>query len=624
MTFSSSDIKEVARSREKTDHDVIDLATIEAGELLESQNSSSLPDEPSTFRKASHWKKRTSFAIIVLVILIVVPPYIEKIFSADIANGISISGVNVGSMSVNDAQAKLVKSAATAIDTPLVFTLGKDSISVSSQDLALAYDIPASIKLAQDYDSSLWPTQVIPGFFDRHFGSHNIAPVVTYSAKKLDGVTRSMVNELSMGRTDAGVTIEGTKVSVIAPHSGKGVPARDAREALLAAMSSFSRSKTQLSARTVDAQITLKEANKTATILRKMFAEDSVLTTPGGNSVTIAPSQLSSAISVTPNDSKLNIGINGDTMRSTLADQLTATEVPAKDASFAVLGNTVSVLPSVSGKQIDFSSALTHWIVGEHKFTVAVSDLEPTHNTAWAQKLNITEPVSTFTTNFPAGQIRIKNITRAATVVNNTVIEPGQIFSLNQKLGKRTAESGYFKAPVYSSEDGFFEDYGGGASQFSTTMFNAAFIGGYKDITHSPHSIYISRYPMGREATLNWGTIDMSFQDDSNSGILVKTSVGPTSVTVTFYGNKEGRTVKLEGPAVLSEIPITTKYTDDPNLDAGKEKEIAHGYPGIVVENFRTISRPGQADKRERYRWTYTMVERTAYRGTKAVPPPPA
>lgn len=51
MTFSSSDIKEVARSREKTDHDVIDLAAIEAGELLESRNSSTPPEEPPTFEK---------------------------------------------------------------------------------------------------------------------------------------------------------------------------------------------------------------------------------------------------------------------------------------------------------------------------------------------------------------------------------------------------------------------------------------------------------------------------------------------------------------------------------------------------------------------------------------------
>src|SRR5690606_14689469 len=116
---------------------------------------------------------------------------------------------------------------------------------------------------------------------------------------------------------------------------------------------------------------------------------------------------------------------------------------------------------------------------------VGVIDVEPTRNTAWAQKLNITEVVSSFSTNFPAGQERVKNIRRAAEQTDNTILEPGQTFSLDKTLGRRTAENGYVRAPVYSDKDGFFEDFGGGASQFSTTLFNAAFIGGYKDISHT-------------------------------------------------------------------------------------------------------------------------------------------
>ena len=125
------------------------------------------------------------------------------------------------------------------------------------------------------------------------------------------------------------------------------------------------------------------------------------------------------------------------------------------------------------------------------------------------------------------------NIHVAADVLNNTVVEPGQTFSLNEKLGPRTAEKGYVKAPILV-EDGFGEDYGGGVSQLTTTLYNAVFFGGYEDVSHTPHTFYISRYPMGREATVNYPSIDLKFRDDTSHGVLIRTYYSDTSITVTL------------------------------------------------------------------------------------------
>ena len=109
--------------------------------------------------------------------------------------------------------------------------------------------------------------------------------------------------------------------------------------------------------------------------------------------------------------------------------------------------------------------------------------------------------MSSFTTHHPAGQPRVKNIHRIADLLQNTVILPGERFSLNEKVGPRTKAGGFVKAPViYEGE--FTEDIGGGVSQFATTFFNAAFFGGYELVTHKAHTYYISRYPQGREATV--------------------------------------------------------------------------------------------------------------------------
>ncbi len=627
MTISSSDVTEVARSREKspTDRDIaVDITALEKKDDSIIEGSSKNPKQSQdnkvpAFKSFSTRRRNIFITLLVVSTLIISPAYGERIFRGDsIAHGISVGGIDIGGMSTKNARSKLESQSKKALKTPFVFVLGKDRISISSQDLGLSYDIPDSIKRASNVADSYNPTSVIGGFFQRYTVGNDIDPAVQYDSKKFDSVAESIVNHFSKGRSNAGITIEGTQVTVVKAQSGRGVSLVQANEALRASIHTFSRSRHALSDEKVEAQITLAEAERTAAIVRTMLSENSILTTPAGNSITITPGQLGSVIAVTPKGSRLDLSINPTTVRSVLGPQLSTVEAAPTDATFSVSGSGVSVVPSIPGKQIDFSSAMTRWIKGEHNISVNVTEVEPERNTQWAQNLNITEVVSSFTTNFPAGQERIKNIRRAAEVTNNTVVVPGETFSLNAKLGRRTAESGYVKAPVFSSADGFFDDYGGGASQFSTTLFNAAFIGGYKDITHSPHSIYISRYPMGREATLNYGSIDMAFKNDSNSGILIRTSVGATSVTVTLYGNKEGRVVKLEGPVELGRTEIGTKYIDDPNLEAGKEIQKQGGYPGIVVDNFRTVDRPGKPGKKERYRWTYQMVPREVIRGTKA------
>jgi len=212
-------------------------------------------------------------------------------------------------------------------------------------------------------------------------------------------------------------------------------------------------------------------------------------------------------------------------------------------------------------------------------------------------------------------------------------VEPGQTFSLNGALGPRTTDKGYKLAPGIGANLEFEDSVGGGVSQLSTTLFNAVFFGCYADVTHTVHALYISRYPMGREATLNYPSIDNKFRNDSRSGVLIRTFYSGTSVTVALYGNKEGRSCRAEGPNVLETIPIQPEYVDDPALPVGTQRQIAEGHTGYVVENFRIISRPGEPDVRQRFVERYSMAKAKVARGTgaptttttvaPAAPPPP-
>ena len=602
----------------------IELLEIDIREEISVENNvnSSKENNVKVFKKSHYYLKNTLTTLLIIITILTLLIFSEQaIFASKILPGIKIGNTNYGTKTKISSRNQLDKATKKYLESPIQFQVDGKTISISSQDFDLTFENTKTINKAYNFQKTYSPIPSTQSFFSRHTGNSNVIPVFNYNKDKFGELVQNISNELSSGRVDAGIMIKGLNVKVQKPVSGIGISASEISKEILNSVKNLSTKKIELKKKKVDAKITLKEANSKAIIIKEIFSKNSTITTPAGNIVTITPEKIAASLTVIPNKNKLDININETILRSLLSEQLAGVELAPIDATFAVNGTSVSVVGSQTGKKIDLETSIKSIIKGNHNIKVSIIENVPLHDTQWAKNLNITELVSTFTTNFTPGQIRVKNIARAAQVVNNTVIEPGKTFSLNQTLGKRTAENGYFKAPVYSGDDGFTEDFGGGASQFSTTMFNAGWIAGYKDIQHVPHSIYISRYPMGREATLNYGTIDLRIQDDYKSGILVRTYVGNSSVTVSLYGNKEGRVVNLEGPNIVAQTEIATQYTDDPTLPAGKEIQIDKGYPGITVENIRTIIRPGLPDKIDKLRWTYTMLPNKVRRGTQAIAP---
>ncbi|MGZ4727848.1 MAG: VanW family protein, partial [Acidimicrobiales bacterium] len=154
---------------------------------------------------------------------------------------------------------------------------------------------------------------------------------------------------------------------------------------------------------------------------------------------------------------------------------------------------------------------------------------------------------------YPAGQERVVNIHRIADIVRGMVIPPGETWSLNGSVGQRTTAKGFVDAPViYNGEHD--SDIGGGVSQFATTTFNAAFFGGLDFEEYQSHSLYISRYPYGREATVSWKQPDLKIKNITPYGILIWPTYTGTSLTVTLYsspwvtGEQTGQTERPQGP----------------------------------------------------------------------------
>ena len=182
---------------------------------------------------------------------------------------------------------------------------------------------------------------------------------------------------------------------------------------------------------------------------------------------------------------------------------------------------------------------------------------------------------------------------------------PEARFSLNTALGERTAERGFVSAPMI--EAGRLVDaIGGGVSQVATTFYNAAFFAGLELIEHTPHEFYISRYPMGREATVSWGGPELVFRNDWPAAILIKVEALDTSITVRFYSSKLGRRVETETGEPYAYEAATTIRVLNRSLPPGTEQVVQNGgISGFTVEYTRMVYRDGKLIKDEDYKVRY-------------------
>jgi vancomycin resistance protein YoaR len=229
---------------------------------------------------------------------------------------------------------------------------------------------------------------------------------------------------------------------------------------------------------------------------------------------------------------------------------------------------------------------------------------EPALSTAAAEQAGIAGLVGSYTTRHACCQPRVENIHHIADLLDNTLVRPGETFSVNQVIGPRTTKNGFRPAP--SIEDGDMVDtVGGGVSQFATTLFNALFYGGYDILERQPHSYWFTRYPMGYDATLSYPHPDIVFKNDTNACALIKASYTETSITVKIYGDNGGRRVRAEVSEKQNIVMPSVELIPNPHLDADEEKTRDGGMIGWSVTVKRILTYADGKTKEERRKVTY-------------------
>jgi vancomycin resistance protein YoaR len=289
---------------------------------------------------------------------------------------------------------------------------------------------------------------------------------------------------------------------------------------------------------------------------------------------------------------RLRVTIDHDALRDRIEDEgIDRFRAEPVEASFSVVDGELVVEGGTVGFEPD-PDPIPELVVelataedGERQAQLPGEVLEPQLSEQRAEELGIVEQVSSFTTPLVPGQPRNTNLQRAAEVLNGSVILPGERFSLDDTLGPRSRERGFV-------ENGYIRDgemvsvVGGGVSQMATTFLNAAWFAGIELVDFQPHSLYFSRYPMGREATMARRLIDLVVENDSPYGILIISEADDRELTVSFWSTS------------WAEVD---SHTGEPyNRRRGELRD------GFTVDVTRTVTYPDGSSQTETYTHTYS------------------
>lgn len=196
--------------------------------------------------------------------------------------------------------------------------------------------------------------------------------------------------------------------------------------------------------------------------------------------------------------------------------------------------------------------------------------------------------ISKFTTNYDPGyKSRVTNLQLATKKINGKVLGPGEEFSFNEVVGKRTIEAGYQDAKIFLNGE-VVDGTGGGICQVSTTLYNAVLLANLEITDRRNHNYTTSYVKAGRDATVVYGAIDFKFKNTRKYPIKIEGTVKGGVIAFKIYGIEEEKEYDIKiVPVVTQTIPKKTEYIDDYSLVEGSEVVKQVGSSGCKVTTYK-------------------------------------
>ncbi len=518
----------------------------------------------------------------------------------------SVSGVAVGGLTVQQAEARLREGLADRASRQLQLKAGDQTMTVAPADAGLDVDYQASVARAGGGRS--WnPATILTVLFG---GSDRPATLAVDQAR-LDATIAALAEKVDVAPVDAEVSYTGLKPERTTGTDGVALDRAAAADAIKTAY--LNSTAVTVPVGVAEPAVTTAEADEVVSGLAATAVSAPVKVSVGDKgSIRLTPEQLAASLRFEAKDGALAPVFDTDALDRQVSGPLKKLGLrQPKDATITIRNNKPKIIPAVDGVGVD-PKQLGEAIVpvlertSGREVSVDVSPRAAAFSTEDAKQLGVEKVIGKFTTYFPGSGYRYNNIGKAARLVNGKFLKPGEVFSMNQTLGKRTRAAGWMAGGAIDGGK-IVERMGGGISQATTTVFNAIFFAGLEDIYHKPHSLYFSRYPVGREATLDWDSVDMKFRNDSPYGVVMQAWItgrpGTTgSITVRVWSTKR-YTVKASTP-IRSNYRAPGKTVYDDSKDCTPQSAMT----GFDVRFHRLFYKDKKLVKREPFKWSYNSL----------------
>jgi vancomycin resistance protein YoaR len=513
--------------------------------------------------------------------------------SADkVADGVTVSGQDVSGLSAAEAQSKLAARAHTLYTEQVVFTGAGRRWSIAPAQLAVEADWNAAAAEALDRADGPVPIRGFERLKLRFFGS-DVEPPATADQGALDRQLQVIAKQVGVEGREAAIVLRNGRPVVKPGEPSRSLETEAAANTMVSALAALERpGPVALPIKVTppevgrDALAAVAQQVRTALSGPVIFAYKDV-------HLTVTPEQIASFLAL-PRNGERELGIGGPDAKEYFDNLSRAVARAPREVDFTVDDEgKAHMIRSRDGRKLDVEASEKALLAAALRTVNRTAQLvvvpaEPKLSTERAKALGITGLVGRYTTFYGGDANRIHNVQLVAQLIDRHLIAPHSTFSFNKTTGERNAAQGFLEAPVIINGE-LKTGLGGGVCQVSTTVFNAAFDAGLPITARTNHALYIDHYPLGRDATVNYPDTDLTFQNDSDHWILLRTIVGSSSLTVRLFGTPLHRRVETQTSPLKVTGPPPVERKPDSHLYVGQKAVAEYGQPSRSVSVRRLV-----------------------------------
>lgn len=491
-----------------------------------------------TNNKHSKTKKFIIFFVIPLIVLIILLAILSTIFAlinmnnTNIIDGVFIQGIDVSNLSVEDAKSKLSSIVNEYISKEITLKYGDFSKTLVPSQFNVNFDVDSAVQTAYSIGRSGNVFENNFAILNALLNSNNIGQNMEYDSELLDALLLELNNELPGRMENSGYYVDGT--SLIIDSGKEGV--------------------------NVDTEVL---ANRIAKALNEINNQDIVIEIP--------------VVNVAPSPIDLDAIYN---------------EVHKDPVDAYYTTDPYVVHPSSTGLDFDISmdEAKEMLKTYQEEYTIPLKVTYPSVSTNDIGSEAFPDLLSSFRTSFTSSNSnRSTNIRLCSEKINGTVLMPGETFSFNQVVGKRTPEAGFKPATAYSGGK-VVQEYGGGICQVSSTLYNAVLYANLEITERTNHGYKPSYVDPGLDATVSWGGPDFKFTNNRDYPIRIVCDTSNKILNIYIYGLKRDTDYKVVLDAqYVSTVYFKTVYQKDSSLASGQSRVIQSGSNGCKTATYKYL-----------------------------------